>query len=166
MRAATSRSSFFSTSISIFQSPQPMRAATPTSCFSDGFLIYFNPRSPCGLRPDSATIEAPNSKFQSPQPMRAATSTLCLMTHMSWNFNPRSPCGLRQIQREIGVFCLLFQSPQPMRAATLIRLYGCDLGIFQSPQPMRAATALCKQVSATFHISIPAAHAGCDFQQL
>ena len=55
-----------------FQSPQPMRAAT--ICIRRVYFLCcnFNPRSPCGLRPEDVAIPITIS-----------------------DFNPRSPCGLR-----------------------------------------------------------------------
>ena len=79
--------------------------------------IYFNPRSPRGLR------------HNDPQTMPE-----------EWNFNPRSPRGLRPVACEDYREDNGFQSTQPKRAATRL-LRHCKLTmLFQSTQPKRAAT--------------------------
>ena len=58
--------------------------------------MYFNPRSPRGLRP--VLHFAPfcfGYKFQSTQPKRAATIPAAALRFGAINFNPRSPRGLR-----------------------------------------------------------------------
>ncbi len=123
----------------VFQSPQPMRAATRSG-------------------PPPGTT----AQFQSPQPMRAATRVPDALLHLrqisipaayagcdipAWScprfpgyFNPRSLCGLRHVMRE----------------------YATIHGAFQSPQPMRAATLWDEPLTVVCCISIPAAYAGCD----
>ena len=111
----------------IFQSTQPMRAAT----------LHCRQKAHAGL-------------FQSTQPMRAATDTGKMISSVAyisihaahegcdWNFRP---C-LR--------FRCLFQSTQPMRAATWQATAKYRTGIFQSTQPMRAATVLLVNFTKVF----------------
>ena len=82
-----------------------------------GHLLYFNPRTPCGVRPyvrglvdqDSISIHAPlagcdvecglrligYSQFQSTHPLRGATREALLVARWKRYFNPRTPCGVR-----------------------------------------------------------------------
>ena len=164
MRAATENDLGDIIQETVFQSTQPMRAAT------DGR------RSGCGIR----------ITFQSTQPMRAATHIGIFPGRWIGNFNPRSPCGLRQIANLEGALNGQFQSTQPMRAATELKksgeynLYaisihaahaGCDIRFRiacfrlsnfnpRSPCGLRPNVSL----STNWHtiISIHAAHAGCD----
>ena len=125
----------------IFQSPQPMRAATSTLCLMTHMSWNFNPRSPCGLRP------APSDRFNDK-----------LRTY----FNPRSPCGLRLIYSPLLPLSRYFnpRSPCGLRRCFFV-ISSCNIG-FQSPQPMRAATDSLGVCFEGDFISIPAAHAGCD----
>ena len=78
---------------------------------------YFNPRTPCGVRPSIWISAWRTSTFQSTHPLRGATVNLL---------------------RLAGV--LLFQSTHPLRGATY-GLLGCFiLGLFQSTHPLRGAT--------------------------
>ena len=146
-----------------FQSTHPLRGATKAkhgqqdSChisihaplagcdlcrrFNASCIGYFNPRTPCGVRPFSAATVSPPSAFQSTHPLRGATI-------------PRSQGGLGVEQ---------FQSTHPLRGATdfpdgpvlllLISIHaplaGCDTrtftqstrtNSFQSTHPLRGAT--------------------------
>ena len=105
-----------------------------------GHLLYFNPRTPCGVRPyvrglvdqDSISIHAPlagcdegsttGSKmetiFQSTHPLRGATLSGFTFYCCSCNFNPRTPCGVRQTEVTDRFYAYLFQSTHPLRGAT------------------------------------------------
>ena len=55
----------------------------------------FNPRTPCGVRPQKCTISSVPLEFQSTHPVWGATIT-CEYYHVRFqNFNPRTPCGVR-----------------------------------------------------------------------
>ena len=62
----------------------------------EGLLYYFNPRSPCGERPERSEV---NCKA---------------IAH----FNPRSPCGERHERPKSLKGCNKFQSTLPVRGAT------------------------------------------------
>ena len=107
-------------SVQGFQSTLPMRGATTRTaihCPAYRISIHaphagsdmdwqrkcsgdsdFNPRSPCGERPDGYAIGS-----------------------NGYNFNPRSPCGERHSDNACVVFTLVFQSTLPMRGATSYR---------------------------------------------
>ena len=81
---------------SLFQSTQSLRTATIAADNVLELCSYFNPRSPCGLRPKFVTLGI-----------------------LSMNFNPRSPCGLRQISICDIDHYIAFQSTQSLRTATI-----------------------------------------------
>ena len=156
------------------------RAARASSCPA----TYFNPRTPCGVRPDRPALNLHNS-----------------------NFNPRTPCGVRPSVGRRGLPGGLFQSTHPLRGATEVAqkygldrpisihapLAGCDraacsclsqsedfnprtpCGVrpfrgrtdrevweFQSTHPLRGATDRLFDLDPHFQISIHAPLAGCD----
>ena len=98
MRGATGED-FFEAVPKGFQSTRPMRGATGR--FRNGFVPprSFNPRAPCGARPESSLTLGTTLSFQSTRPMRGATR------HSSKIF-----------------FACVFQSTRPMRGATALYL--------------------------------------------
>ena len=101
-----------------FQSTHPLRGATPATPVTSGTAGYFNPRTPCGVRPVVECDSTFKALFQSTHPLRGATAPHdvvprveaisihaplagCdpvgsrLTIHLR-NFNPRTPCGVRR----------------------------------------------------------------------
>ena len=102
-----------------FQSTHPMRGATATWPPGGYRPSNFNPRTPCGVRPDVPLFDIPKPG----------------------DFNPRTPCGVRLI-RQSSAFPTNGISIHAPHA-------GCDSGrckrwnvkrLFQSTHPMRGAT--------------------------
>ena len=56
-----------------FQSTHPLRGATCSNRRCIGCAGYFNPRTPCGVRPKPSRILSLLSRFQSTHPLRGAT---------------------------------------------------------------------------------------------
>ena len=101
-----------------FQSTHPLRGATCPDVLPIGVQLYFNPRTPCGVRPKSAAETIMQQQFQSTHPLRGATDfpeRSCILIDISihaplagcdaipvfavglqFDFNPRTPCGVRQ----------------------------------------------------------------------
>ena len=101
-----------------FQSTRPVWGATRSRGGAAVQGGHFNPRTPCGVRPQEETFAAQTLEFQSTHPVRGATAHGCVRgrrvvlfqsTHpvrgatqksgaarADWNFNPRTPCGVRQ----------------------------------------------------------------------
>ena len=73
-----------------------MWGATPRSGKLRGFVFYFNPRTPCGVRP--------------PRQHRKIRGW--------WNFNPRTPCGVRLAANVVELARFRFQSTHPVWGAT------------------------------------------------
>ena len=126
-------------------------------------LFYFNPRTPCGVRPRcfrecvaelKISIHAPLAGcdrsaifvrtlglFQSTHPLRGATALTVVSVCTLRNFNPRTPCGVR---RRAPV-----KSSATHRISIHAPLAGCDPAFFrftseyvsfQSTHPLRGAT--------------------------
>ena len=79
--------------------------------------MYFNPRTPCGVRRHTA----------GQQPRQAY-------------FNPRTPCGVRRWPFATRSGRSGFQSTHPLRGATQLVLQAGTLSLFQSTHPLRGAT--------------------------
>ena len=104
---------------SIFQSTHPMRGATVLRAAQTRACCYFNPRTPCGVRPEF----------------------LFLVGEPSHYFNPRTPCGVRHETDVDALAELIFQSTHPMRGATFLNTLKLITSLlFQSTHPMRGAT--------------------------
>ena len=104
------------------------------------YIFDFNPRSPCGERPDMFLNQRSSFVFQSTLPVRRATRLWRFVGCLYRNFNPRSPCGERRV------------------AIASINAYSS----FQSTLPVRRATALPHLHRRTSIISIHAPRAESD----
>ena len=56
---------------------------------------HFNPRAPCGARPDQRRRASLARAFQSTRPLRGATADGETLAALGLDFNPRAPCGAR-----------------------------------------------------------------------
>ncbi len=127
----------------VFQSTHPVRGATRSGHMPPSATRHFNPRTPCGVRPDDPTV------------------WILLQPY----FNPRTPCGVRpsapvaaRISARISIHApragcddeprsrimtpRIFQSTHPVRGATLQGIHATGQALFQSTHPVRGATAL------------------------
>ena len=139
-----------------------MRGATKSLRHRGNLLLYFNPRTPCGVRL---------------LPGRAA--------HRAVNFNPRTPCGVRLSIIEVLPTLVGFQSTHPLRGATDdkpnerdasdISIHaphaGCDGRAlpparqdhdFNPRTPCGVRPRHVANIIKRWEISIHAPHAGCD----
>ena len=78
-----------------FQSTLSLRRATVSFMPSAKESIDFNPRSPCGERPDRRADKRVLHLFQSTLSLRRATGVAEAPLIQFPDFNPRSPCGER-----------------------------------------------------------------------
>ena len=148
----------------IFQSTHPARGATVILLSIPSVSMYFNPRTPRGVRHIAArnfanaimiSIHAPREGcdlvsdgaevlraiFQSTHPARGATGQeTASSSHIRTDFNPRTPRGVR-----------------PQRVGCLLHTRA-----FQSTHPARGATWTSLLVNAWWMISIHAPREGCD----
>ena len=80
--------------------------------------IYFNPRTPCGVRRAFPAANYANFIFQSTHPLRGATHEPKTRCVHQWDFNPRTPCGVRHSLHALRTCADQFQSTHPLRGAT------------------------------------------------
>ena len=145
-----------------FQSTHPVRGATMRTYMACRLPIYFNPRTPCGVRPGirGCWAAAPHFNPRTPCGMRRLNGFG--RSRPSRHFNPRTPCGVRRSRRWRFYRRRRFQSTHPVRGATDTPCFfaksrsisihapraGCDMGIWE--------------VGVDIPISIHAPRAGCD----
>ena len=102
---------------------------------------YFNPRTPCGVRPAGGVH----------------------MPMLDPNFNPRTPCGVRPAGRDRRRAELGISIHAPLAGCDFTRALRADAErIFQSTHPLRGATELIAYAPSVDAISIHAPLAGCD----
>ena len=102
---------------------------------------YFNPRSPCGERPVRGTLIWLIKLFQSTLPVRGATTAIDGNIKKNAYFNPRSPCGERRPQYKKAEFTSRISIHAP-RAGSDIAIFSVNqtMAEFQSTLPVRGAT--------------------------
>ena len=193
---------------SVFQSTRPLRGATSilqpsVSAVSISIhaplagrdvlgtingqkIIYFNPRAPCGARPQTASIAPFIVIFQSTRPLRGATTNrfpLCyyyiisihaplagrdaagayLIYFRNDNFNPRAPCGARPTSSRSCNASSTFQSTRPLRGATASTRSTLALSSHFNPRaPCGARHKSYQTYQFSAYISIHAPLAGRD----
>ena len=120
MRGATSNGGD-TVSTNEFQPTRPLRGATDVGGVDTSDGLNFNPRAPCGARPQLFHSLPPHSVFQPTRPLRGATNrTSAFGDNVKKDFNPRAPCGARH---NFGLSCKTrnrFQPTRPLRGATPI----------------------------------------------
>ena len=162
----------------------PLAGSDPRTRPSSTRTTYFNPRSPCGERPDAESTSLSTSPFQSTLPLRGATSATNLWHHACMisihappagsdcfgvsglalfvYFNPRSPCGERRGTRAVRH---RFQDFNPRSPCGERPVRECALSVvvlFQSTLPLRGATLDGSERGFLGVISIHAPLAGSD----
>ena len=75
--------------------------------------VYFNPRHPCGWRPEALSSVAVASLFQPSPPVRVATNYASRLSAVFQNFNPRHPCGWRPCTACFGITRSYFNPRHP-----------------------------------------------------
>ena len=80
-----------------FQSTHPVRGATPASAAAHVRQRHFNPRTPCGVRPDGVINIPDVSDFNPRTPCGVRHYILVCPLIDQKNFNPRTPCGVRPL---------------------------------------------------------------------
>ena len=73
-----------------FQPTRPLRGATVNLVTADFKAMDFNPRAPCGARPDDPVVSARRDGFQPTRPLRGAT-TLKAQVLKGQKFQPTRP---------------------------------------------------------------------------
>ena len=125
-------------------------------------LIYFNPRSPWGERPEGAVIYVISFTFQSTLPVGGATYIDTDKEISSYNFNPRSPWGERHANFGAKKNKKRFQSTLPVGGATPSLPTCLIVARFQSTLPVGGATCRYGTPIPGRRISIHAPRGGSD----
>ena len=106
-------------------------------------IMYFNPRTPCGVRPklDDAYLVLVIISIHAP--LAGCDAKIRTTFVATAYFNPRTPCGVRHMIKYINRETGRFQSTHPLRGATSSAqqnsIFICS---FQSTHPLRGATHL------------------------
>ena len=167
-----------------FQSTHPLRGATLHRRGTARADVYFNPRTPCGVRLWQTLTGRRCMTFQSTHPLRGATKSCCGIEYgllisihaplagcdlpslpplsSPCHFNPRTPCGVRLCFARYSKIFIPFQSTHPLRGATRCCCSPMRHIRFQSTHPLRGATSHSHIIGLSLFISIHAPLAGCD----
>ena len=109
----------------------------------------FNPRTPCGVRPDIDTFLRYEAGFNP----RTPCGVRLVLIHQRGavdSFNPRTPCGVRLLFYCCGACPRWFQSTHSLRSATLsCMLLSWVCSGFQSTHSLRSATGTAKDCPLT-----------------
>ena len=130
----------------MFQSTHSLRSATNPGCrMTNCYLVSihallaecdiinggttrnnksFNPRTPCGVRPNRLPDCPLNPLFQSTHSLRSATLFRPPLLSDARSFNPRTPCGVRPKSARDGLTSQGFQSTHSLRSATFREYRG------------------------------------------
>ena len=123
-----------------FQPTRPLRGATHSGRGHGRTPQDFNPRAPCGARPQVAINRVFNFTFQPTRPLRGATADdvdelilLGISTH--------APLAGRDGPGQSGADAILkFQPTRPLRGATADSVDHAAYTLFQPTRPLRGAT--------------------------
>ena len=147
----------------VFQSTRPLRGATMVSAVQLTGYGSFNPRAPCGARPDTGSAGTDCSRFNPRAPCGARRYPPAPYGTGLLGFNPRAPCGARREDRRPLVVS--------RRVSIHAPLAGRDAGngdavsldqVFQSTRPLRGATLSVGSADSSPCVSIHAPLAGRD----
>ena len=171
-----------------FQSTRPVRGATRRPRWRCRPPRNFNPRAPCGARPQeagaargrhpefqstrpvrgatdgAAALQQINDVFQSTRPVRGATNCIPPLSPMSNYFNPRAPCGARRSQAVQFAGDLDFNPRAPCGARRRDPYQVRGEGDFNPRAPCGARRCAFVCILLFVPISIHAPRAGRDFR--
>ena len=119
----------------------PLAGCDPCTWWQAARTTYFNPRTPCGVRPECALIENLYLGISIHAPLAGCDYTSPLACRSHPHFNPRTPCGVRPADVTARDEQIAFQSTHPLRGATWRLRTWQRLQKFQSTHPLRGATS-------------------------
>ena len=132
-----------------------------------GFLwmVYFNPRTPCGVRRRWETTKKAKSKFQSTHPLRGATIQRNLVSLVFWQFQSTHPlrgatCGWRGAPGADGI-----SIHAPLAGCDAVNLKAINQLIISIHAPLAGCDPSLRSTGKAIDISIHAPLAGCDRAQ-
>ena len=127
-----------------FQSAPSLRRATPRRSARWRPRCNFNPRPPCGGRPQGLQCPFLIGNFNPRPPCGGRPFFNVLFTSISNNFNPRPPCGGRRCGNRKNPLHRKYFNPRPPCGGRHKRERAMKrLGIFQSAPSLRRATLNC-----------------------
>ncbi len=120
-------------------------------------FLHFNPRPPCGGRPDARIGGKIVHTFQSTSSVWRTTRCILPPKGGTGNFNPRPPCGGRRCSRAGGRKWAGFQSTSSVWRTTLLSWVFCQISPeFQSTSSVwrttLVAVALLGRVGISIHV--------------
>ena len=118
----------------------PLAGCDSTARGSPAWTMYFNPRTPCGVRLPRLAPQAHQGDFNPRTPCGVRLPRGAAPAPPARNFNPRTPCGVRPHSPSPYTGDLEFQSTHPLRGATMGGCGCCPHPPFQSTHPLRGAT--------------------------
>ena len=133
-----------------FQSSRSLRTATISGRRGKASQRHFNPRGPCGPRPEALKAGAQSiRRFQSSRSLRTATGKAVLIPLGTLYFNPRGPCGPRLLHkiRLTGASKISILAVLADRDLIGSQKYTASGVLFQSSRSLRTATLQSGQVS-------------------
>ena len=165
----------------------PLAGRDLESCKISALIDDFNPRAPCGARPESSRIAVEEFHISTHAPLagRDRSKVLRFYPYRDFNprapcgarlcfsvkgggevnnFNPRAPCGARRRARWYTIPKSVFQPTRPLRGATSLVASGSVSIIFQPTRPLRGATVQTLLVAGSGLISTHAPLAGRDWR--
>ena len=117
----------------------------------------FNPRAPCGARPDGIASFRSDRRDFNPRAPCGARLAYCQEKITEFYFNPRAPCGARHWYELSEYAVLVFQPTRPLRGATdEVSPWCWWIAVFQPTRPLRGAT---KRIAEPIHNSSISTHA-------
>ena len=124
----------------IFQPTRPLRGATGGQGGILSLSPYFNPRAPCGARPEVNPLVAGLGFISTHAPLAGRDFLWDTCHGRSRNFNPRAPCGARRITNIKPKSTNNFNPRAPCGARRRARWYTIPKSVFQPTRPLRGAT--------------------------
>ena len=140
-RGATTRTSTAQANVR-FQSTHPARGATAHKRDHARRILYFNPRTPRGVRLTLPTARAPQNTISIHAPREGCDVITKFRRSLERDFNPRTPRGVRREVLDNGVVVHGNSNPRTPRGVRPRRkgLHWIT-DRFQSTHPARGATA-------------------------
>ncbi len=144
----------------IFQPTRPLRGATGGQGGILSLSPYFNPRAPCGARPEVNPLVAGLGFISTHAPLAGRDFLWDTCHGRSRNFNPRAPCGARRITNIKPKSTNNFNPRAPCGARPIPSWEWVFLKfLFQPTRPLRGATGLelCRLVHTLISTHAPLA---------
>ena len=186
LRGATCRLTPYRSCIAMISTHAPLAGRDNVLELVGALCGYFNPRAPCGARPQRSNMpnEAlqisthaplagrdrkrrrdnfPDTKFQPTRPLRGATILLLVDGMHARDFNPRAPCGARQPTTRSSLFAVYISTHAPLAGRDEAQIRASTKYNHFNPRAPCGARRSCRKIRLRGHsISTHAPLAGRD----